>query len=128
MDATTKKMPVSLSFGSFKSDSKEFLIPFLDREELPNGFMGIESGRRIPFGMLAYIGKQISASHIIRKMGSGRLGSLSMSDAARDLNYFIEMLQAFKIGNVLEIEYLPDGDFRLTKVAERRPSEGPKLP
>jgi hypothetical protein len=130
MEIRTKKLPVSLSFGEFKSNSNEFLIPVLKSEERnPSGFMGIKSGKRFPFGALSFLGKAISASDILGKIGATRMKSLDMSAAISDLNSYLEKLQAFKIGNVLEIEYLSNGDIRLIKVAERPPSEkGPKLP
>jgi hypothetical protein len=129
MEIKTRRLLVSLTFGSFKCTSNEFLIPFLKIEERINGFLGIKSGKIFTYGAVSFIGKEISASDILRRIDASKVKTMDLSTALRVLNSYLEKLQAFKIGNVLEIEYLPNGDLRMIKVAERPPSEkGPKLP
>ena len=125
---TTKKMPVSLSYGEFSTKKNEFLVPFVQNES-KNDFMGIKSGEEFKYGAISYIGKEISPNDIMDKMVKAGVGNTSKEDLLIVLDRYLESLQSFKIGNIIQIEYLPDGDFNLVKVAEKPPrKKRSKLP
>lgn len=130
MNTKTKKLPVSLSYGDFKTTENEFLIPFLQNNERKlKGFMGIKSGNRFPFGALSFVGKPVSASNILNKLAFLKQDSSDLERYEQYLQEYLEKLQNFKIGNILEIQYMPNGGIMLTKLAERPPIKNiPKIP
>lgn len=129
MERKTKRLPVSLSFGNFKCSSSEFLIPFTGGNDHPTGFMGIKTGKSFPYGALSFLGKEISTPEILDKLKSCKTQIWDAPAVVKILNRYLEKLQEFRIGNILEIEYLMEGDIRLIKIAERPPTEkGTHLP
>jgi len=122
MSPTTKKLLVSVSFESFKAKSNEFLVPLMGVGETSE-FVGIESGKRFPYGALSYIGKAVSATDVLRRMSAGGIDVPNPDAALEVIEKYLERLQEFRMGNVLGISYSPDGDFHLVKVANRPPRE-----
>ena len=116
----TKKMPVCISFGNFKTSKDEFLIPFVQKE-LENGFMGIKSGGIFHYGVLSYLGIEISSTDIINKILNSGIKILNTETLNIVLEDYINKLQSFKIGNIIEIEYLKENEFKLVKVSEKPP-------
>ncbi len=114
----TKKMPVSVSHGKFKSKSKEFIIPFTggDRE----GFVGIESGKAAQYGLITYIGKDVTVNDIFAKLVDSGQKISNVEASIALFSDFIEQIQQFKVGNIIGISYSKEGiGFKLVKEANR---------
>lgn len=129
MKNTTKRFPVSVAFESYSPKRIEFLVLFIEGAHGDN-FMGLETGSEVPFGSVSYVGKDVSVADILNKM-VGLHFPASSSDAAKAvLTEYIKALQEFRIGNVIRIEYQPNGEFTLHKVADRPPPrrQHPRLP
>jgi len=123
-----KKMPVSLSYSDFKTTKNEFLVPFY-RMEKALGFMGIKSGESFPFGAISYIGKEITNKDILEKIAVAGINIVEERGFLEYVGKFLLKLGVFRIGNILRVEYLPNDEFELIKVAESPPRErNRKLP
>jgi hypothetical protein len=125
----TRKMPVCVSFGTFTTDKDDFLIPDF-RESDQASFLGLKSGETCPYGSLAYIGKDITATDIITKMSKkARDKAVDVGQLKVLINGFIENLGAFKVGNIVQLTRDRHGHLALVKVADRAPRDpGPRLP
>ena len=66
MKTTTKKLPVSLSYGTYQTAAHEFLIPALD--DGIEGFEGLTSGKVFPYGAVSYLGKEITVGEVFAKL------------------------------------------------------------
>lgn len=119
---STKKMPVSLSYGEFSTKKNEFLVPLFQKGST-SGFIGIKSGEEFPFGAISYIGKEISAKDIFDKIISAGIEIPNRGALIEMLEDYLKKLQSFKIGNIIKIEYLTERNFNLIKVAEKPPRE-----
>ncbi len=118
----TKKMLSSVTYGDFKSKSKEFLIPFTGDER--NGFRGIESGKSSQYGLMAFIGRDITANDIFAKLVDSGQKIDSVDAVLASITEFLEQLQQFKVGNIIGISYSDDGEgFSLVKEANRLPKD-----
>jgi len=128
LTTTTKKLPVSLSYGAFQTAAHEFLIPALDARI--EGFEGLTSGRVFPYGAVSYLGKEITVGEVFaRLVDSGRKID-SVDQTIKLLEAYFEKLHEYRIGNVLTVERCataPCG-FDLKKVANAPPQARKKLP
>jgi len=115
-------MPVSLSYEDFRTNKNEFIVPFV-KSESKNGFMGIKSGEEFKYGAISYIGKEITTNDILDKMEKSGVVTTNKEDLIVSLDRYLEEIQSLKIGNIIKIEYLPDGNFNLVKVAEKTPGK-----
>nr|WP_319396640.1 hypothetical protein [uncultured Desulfobacter sp.] len=121
----TKKMPVSVTYGSFKSKSKEFIIPFIGEER--DGFRGIKSGKSSQYGLITFIGKEITSNDVFAKLVDSGQKIDNVDAVLTAITEFLEQLQQFKVGNVIGISYSDDGEgFNLVKEANRPPKDQQK--
>jgi len=121
----TKKFPVSISFRDFKAKSEEFLIPHTGKGR--NGFRGLNSGRVAPYGLITFVGKEISANDVFaRLVDSGQVID-DVDGILATIDRYLKECQQFKIGNIISIVYSDNGsDFQLFKKADRPPKQESK--
>lgn len=128
MKTTTKKLPVSISYGTYQAKSHEFLIPPLT--DGVGEFQGLMSGKPFLYGAVSYLGKDITVNDVFAKLvDSGRrIESVERTVAA--LESYLRMLQDFKIGNILAVEPCSEEPcgFRLKKIADAPPVKPVNLP
>jgi hypothetical protein len=110
----TKKMPVSLGKEGIPPSRSEFLIPSLGEGE--DILIGIKSGKHHAQGAVSYIGMELSAEDILAKVTHL---PCTKEEAIFKLRRFIELLQNFKIGNIISMRSGPDHAFELIKEAEK---------
>lgn len=121
----TKKMPISISYGDFKAKSKEFLIPYTSKEK--EGFRGLKSGQASLYGMITFIGKEISSNDIFAKLIDNGQQLDNIDKTLKIFEYYIKELQQFKVGNIISISYSRyDLDFQLVKEADHPPKNKKK--
>ncbi|ACL06614.1 hypothetical protein Dalk_4942 [Desulfatibacillum aliphaticivorans] len=113
----TKKFSAAVSYGDFKTKSKEFLIPFLVEEE--SGFQGLSSGKAFDYGVMAFIGREIDADDIFKKLVDSGQKISNVQTTLKVLERYISEVQQFKIGNIVRIEYGRELNFSLIKEADR---------
>jgi len=91
----------------------EHLVPCL---ALPreNTFIGVKTGKRYATGYLVFLGKEITAEDILKKLNDHP----SQADR-RVIESFLSALQGLTIGNVVSLQFTTDECCRLTKTAER---------
>lgn len=122
MSTMTKKLPVSLSFGNYHTDKNEFLIPLSDPRGRATGFVGLKSGAIHEYGAVSFVGKPLSAEEIVAKMLSFGRCVGDVADVQNSIERYLEQMNAFRIGNVVEIHY-EEGRFLLRKVADHPPRQ-----
>ena len=59
----------------------------------------------------------------LSKMEKAGVLTKSKEDLIASINRYLEEIQSLKIGNIIKIEYLPDGNFNLVKFAEKPPGK-----
>ncbi|MBF0234384.1 MAG: hypothetical protein HQK65_15295 [Desulfamplus sp.] len=123
----TKKMPVSISYGSFKAKLNEFLIPFTGEKQ--DGFRGLQSGLSSQYGSISFIGKEITANDVFAKLVDSGQKIDNVEAVITAITDFLGQLQQFKVGNIISIYYSDDGNgFKLEKEANRPPQKKRRLP
>jgi hypothetical protein len=125
---TTKKLPVSISYGKYQAKSHEFLIP-----PLTNGvgeFQGLISGKPFLYGALSYLGKDITVNDLFAKLVDSGRKIESVERTVAVLQSYLRMLQDYKIGNILAVEACSEEPcgFRLKKIADAPPVKPINLP
>lgn len=128
MKATTKKLPVSLSYSDFEAKTKEFLVPAADAGF--GSFRGLKSGSIYPFGALSYLGTEITANDVFARLVDSGQKIRNVDETLKVLDAYLQMLQEFRIGNILAVEPCvesPSG-FRLKKIANSPPVKRVNLP
>lgn len=125
---TTKKLLGSISYGKYRTREGEFLIPSLTAPVCC--FKGIKSGERFTYGAVCYLGIEITANDVLEKMVDSGRKIENADQILKALEVYLQMLQEYKIGNILTIEPCDDAPcgYRLCKVADRPPTKPLKLP
>jgi hypothetical protein len=125
---TTKKLPVSISYGTCQTKTHEFLIPSLPAGL--GGFQGLMSGTSFPYGAVSYLGKDIIVNDVFAKLVDSGRKIENVAQTLKTLEAYLRMLQDFKIGNILTVEACAEEDcgFRLKKLAETPPVKRVNLP
>ncbi len=127
MTATTKKLPMSVSYGDSKAKSNEFVIPAMDAGF--SGFRGLKSGRLYVYGALSYLGKEITVNDVFAKLVDSGQKIGNVEGTLKMLDVYLQALQGYRIGNVLAAEPSSGAcGFKLRKVAERPNTNKKKLP
>lgn len=109
-------MPVSISYGEYKTVASEFLIP----NPCNNGrLLGIKSGNEYLYGTISFIGLEISTNDIITKMLSNGIHIKALDRYTIILNRYIDEIYRYKISNIIESELDDDKNITLKRVANR---------
>jgi len=123
---TTKTLLVS--FDPDKPDSRTTDFLAVQVEGAP-AFIGMKTKKVSSFGLLVYVGKQLSAADLFAKLVDSGHRIESVPRTLNALERYIELLQTFRIGNVLTVEPDRCNGFNLIKFASTPPSTGSsKLP
>lgn len=109
----TKKMPVSISYGDFKTKASEFLVPspYIDKS-----LIGIKSGKEYLYGVISFIGIEISINDIIKKMECNGISIEDINIYEDKLNRYIDQIYKYKISNIISIDLDNDGNIILKKM------------
>jgi hypothetical protein len=121
---STRKLPVPFDIAK-RRVGRGHLVPDVTASS-GGGFRRLPGLIRVQYGLIAHVGAPITAHDVLHRLeeesaapDAGRVGEL--------MDQYLQQLQEFKIGNVIEISYGPGG-FILTKVAETPHFPGPSLP
>ena len=126
---TTKKILVAYDPSKPESGAGDFLVPFDDGTGL--SLLGLRSRKRSLQGRMVYIGREITANDVFAKLidgGSEKIGNVAK--AIKAIEAYLEMLQEFRIGNILAVELTGEEacGFRFKKLADASPVKGVNLP
>ena len=77
-------------------------------------FIGVKTGNRYTTGYLVFLGKEITAEDILKKLNNHP----SQADRCV-IESFLSELQGLKIGNVVSLRFTSEECCRLTKTDER---------
>ena len=118
---------MSISFGSEKVSRNEFVIPALQDEY--QSFFGLKSRNNCTYAALTYTGQEITTNDVFARLVDSGQKIESVDQTVQMLEAYLQMLQEYRIGNVLAIESIPDEPgFKLKKIANRPTSTHKKLP
>ncbi len=113
----TKKILIAFDFDDSNSKLSDFLIPVF--EEGSPKFFGLKSCKSVDFGMMVYIGRDVTPNDLFAKLvGTGRKIE-NVDKIMQNIEEYLRMLQNYKIGNILAIEASPTEttEFQLKKIA-----------
>ena len=116
--AQTKKLLVRFDASEKEPFSGDFLIPRVENGQVT--FRGIRSGERGQYGMVVYVGKDVSENDLFARLVDTGTLIPDVDETLALLASFVEAMKTVKIGNVVEAESDRDG-VKLT-VAARSPS------
>jgi hypothetical protein len=103
-----RKLPVRIDEKKHKPYRSEYLIPRLDGVTEP-GFISIKNGRTVQIGTMVFVGSEVTPEMLLERFCERNPAPLDTALALRRLSAFVEALHAFKIGNVLAVDYSAEG-------------------
>lgn len=104
----TRKMPVRINEQKRTTFPGEHLIPQLSGSPV-SGFVSVKSGKTYSLGSVVYVGRDVSPEMMLERFCLICPPPPDRAAALRRLAAYCDALQAFKIGNVLSMDYSPDG-------------------
>lgn len=124
----TKKMLVSYDPSAPECASSDFLAPINDNTGL--FLLGLKSKKPAEQGLVVYLGKEVTVNDLAAKLVDSGRRIESVSQTLKCLEAYIQMLQEYKIGNILGIEPCREAPcgFRLIRVANAPPVKRANLP
>ncbi len=124
---STKKLLVAFDSSNSGHQSGDFLIVVLEGTE-PR-LIGVKSKRPAASGLMVYVGKNINANDLFKKLVDTGRRIEDVEQALRILENYVQQLQDFRIGNILSVEATASNGFKLTKLADAPPrTSTSKLP
>ena len=125
---TTKKLLVAFDPQKPEKRSSDFLAVVLEGQE-PK-LLGLKSRKMFVSGMMVYLGKEITANDLFAKLVDSGRKVENVQQTLNVLQAYIQMLQDFRIGNVLAVQADAASGFKLLKLADAPPTPGSarKLP
>jgi hypothetical protein len=105
----TRKLPVRINEKKRTTSRSEYLLPRLSGPGSEDGFVSIKTGRRIERGCMVYLGRDVTPEMMLEKFCAQQPPPADRAEALRRLSAYVEVLQQFKIGNLLTLSYTPDG-------------------
>ena len=115
---TTKKLPHSMTRDGRATQRGEHLVPCLDIPR-QNVFVGVKTGKRYKAGYLVFLGKDITAEDIFKKLNSEQ----PLQADRQAIESFLAELQSHKIGNVVSLQFTSDDRCHLKKIANHPAAE-----
>jgi hypothetical protein len=123
----TKKLLVAFDPKKPDHRSSDFLVVVLEGAEAK--LVGIKGKKPVASGLMVYLGREIKVNDLFAKLVDTGRRIESVEQTLRTLDYYIEKLQEFRIGNLLAVESDPVNGFKLVKLADTPPSTSTsKLP
>lgn len=125
---TTKKLLVAFDPSKGEPRSGDFLAPICDSTGL--FLFGLRSKKQSEQGMMVYLGKDVTLNDVAAKLVDSGRKIENVGQTLKAIEAYLQMLQEFKIGNILGIEpcnETPCG-FRLKKIANSPPVKRVNLP
>jgi hypothetical protein len=119
---TTKKLLVAFDPQKPEKRSSDFLTVVLEQQE-PK-LMGLKSKKMSACGMMVYLGKEITANDLFAKLVDSGRKVENIQKTLNVLQAYIQMLQDFRIGNILVVQADAASGFKLLKLADAPPSPG----
>jgi len=99
--SVTKKMLVAFDPGRPDTRSSEFLIPW--NWEGRRVLRGLKSARESGFGMVVFVGRSVTENDLFAKLVDSGTIIANVDDTLALLRSFLDGLQCWKIGNVVQI-------------------------
>ena len=104
--ASTKKLLVEYDSDNPNNESSEFLA--VGHKDKKLSLIGLKTGRVFMFGLLVYIGKDVTKQDLLEKLDRLQAKETNFVFSDNLLNQYIQTIQDFKIGNKLSLEVKDD--------------------
>ena len=113
----TKKTLVAYDPAKPRSGGSDFLVP-VTGGDLPQ-FVGLKSGKASSMGVMTYVGREVTVNDMFAKLVESGRKIHDVQRTLKNIQAYIDMLQEFKIGNVLRLEPTTENEhgFRLVLAA-----------
>ncbi|MBD2806794.1 hypothetical protein ID855_19345 [Xenorhabdus sp. ZM] len=95
----TKKMLVAYNPNKPDSRRGNFIIPLILKGE--RKFINIKNGKSVDYGLVVFIGKDITANDIFDKLKSSNVNEIN--DSMLQIELYINSVNEFKIGDIIRI-------------------------
>jgi hypothetical protein len=115
----TKKLLVRFNPKAPDKASSDFVVPVQDGEE--SVFFGLKSRRASKTGVMVYVGREVSVNDLFARLVDSGRRIENVHKTLDVLQDYIQMLQHFRIGNVITIEVDTVSGFRLQKLHDIPP-------
>lgn len=124
----TKKLLIEYDPSQRRLGSSNFLVPIGDGSG--KSLLGLKDHKRYECGQVVYLGRAITAKDVFARLVDSGHEFESVERTMAALDAYLQMLQVYKIGNILRIETSAEdaSGFRLIKIADHHPFETKKLP
>jgi hypothetical protein len=125
---STKKLLVAYDQSKAVPRSGDFLAPINDSTGL--FLFGLRSKKPSEQGLMVYVGREVTVNDVFAKLVDSGRRIQNVSQTLTCLEAYIQMLQEYRIGNILGVEPCSDTPcgFRLRKVANSPPVKPVNLP
>jgi hypothetical protein len=125
---STKKLLVAYDASKAAPRSGDFLAPINDSTGL--FLLGLRSKKPSEQGVMVYTGRGVTVNDVFAKLVDSGRKIENVSQTLKCLEAYIQMLQEYRIGNILGIEPCSESPcgFRLIKVANAPPVKRANLP
>lgn len=105
-DKTVKKMLVSYNPKKPDAQGSDFVVPLnIDGK---TSLFSIKTGKVIQYGLIVFVGKSIAITDILKKI---HFLSEPSNQTIQPLNEFINNINVFKIGDIIEVD--ENGDLKV---------------
>ena len=122
----TRKLLVGYDVSGAGAWKGDFLAPVFDQTTV---FIGLRSRRIFTTGQMVFIGKVVTVSDIFSRLVDSGSKILDVEKTVTTVGHYLEELQHFKIGNVVEIVAIgASPGFKLVKLSELPQSKNINLP
>jgi hypothetical protein len=124
----TRKTLIAYDPAKPDDGRSDFLVPLTDGDS-PQ-FIGLRSGKPVDMGVLTFVGREVSVNDMFAKLVDSRRKIPDVKRTLKSIQGYIDMLQEFKIGNVLKLEPTTENElgFKLVLVARMPATEKLPLP
>ncbi len=123
----TKKVLAPFDLNNPRKKIKGFLCPNIDEEGV-NSFLEIDTNKEWNIGRVAFIGMEISKNDVFARIVDSGKKIKSVDGLLNTIEDYIEQISNFKIGDVVGIKSLENGNFELIKLQKPPRRVNRKLP
>lgn len=126
--ATVRKLAVPIALPTGRV-GRGHLVPDLLATDQPRNFIRVTGGRRVKYGMIAFVGIELGAADLLARW-EREVGPVSDRAAGlKSLAAYLLEVSRLRLGNVVAAEYSSEGLPRLRKLRDTPPAmAGPKPP
>ncbi|NOS70669.1 MAG: hypothetical protein HOP33_12155 [Verrucomicrobia bacterium] len=117
---TTQKLLVTFDSKNPSQLTDDFLVVVL--ESAQPKLLGVRTKKIATSGLMIYVGQEITVNDLFKELVDTGRKIESVEQTLRVLENYIQKLQEFRIGNLLNVEADEASGFKLVKLADSPPT------